>query len=81
MKVEVTATNVAEFKPVDINLKISIDDISELAALAEDAFSFKRDSGIQDTDGVAYSNVVQKVLSKIFKSVISPAMEEGNKKV
>lgn len=81
MKVEVTASNVNEFKPITVNLSFTIEDLTELSLLVEDTQSFERDGGLSDSDGVVYSPVTNGIMSKVFKS-INPKLpkEEGKSK-
>ena len=81
MKVEVTATNVNEFKPITINLSFTIENVNELSFLVEDIQSFEKDGGLSDSDAVRYSPITNGIVNEIFKS-INPTLpkEEGKAK-
>ncbi len=79
MKVEVTATDVAEFKPIVVSIEVTIEDLQEYTDLLEDEGLFSSDVKLSDSEGTPYSPVTNTVVKKFLDSIVKPAKEEGKK--
>lgn len=81
MEVTVTTVNVEEFKPIKVDLSITIEDVSELASLSVDAATFATDGlKVTDSNGTAYSDELNKVITILFTNLLKWKSEEGEKK-
>lgn len=69
MKVEVTKTGEAEFKPITLTIIVTLETPKDLVELEEDAWTLTNDLTLTNHNGNPYNDVSQNILETIYEQL------------